>query len=873
MKSLAVCLMGLLVCVQAGATVPEVAGHVRFGDGQPVGGVAVVLFDLADLRRGVVAQATTDETGQFALPLASSGLPVGFALGQNYPNPFNPSTVIPYELASSAHVRLEIFNTLGQRVAVLVDGEQAAGSYTATWTATNGAGQAVAAGIYLYRLTVGGVTATGRAVLVDGGAGFDRLNSLGRASTSSDLLGVGAMDVGGRSYGLVVSGVGIEPYMDADFRVGAGSVVIEVAAQRVGRAKVVASGILGDVDNNGEVNLLDALLVAMYIANPASGLPEGINMALGDVNGDGVLNFTDAWLVGTYALDPSAAGLPAGIGEQATAGELVGGFDAPTRLTDHEGADDQPSWSPDGTQLVFRSNRDGKLNIYVMGSDGSNPTRLTAEDYNSSPSWSPDGTKIAFSSGDTDGDAIYVMGSDGSDATRLTYRGNNGSPSWSPDGARIAFASTPTPSANLEIYVMGSDGSNLTRLTDTGWNDSPVWSPDGSKIAFVSNRGTGEVDTFDIYVMGSDGSNPTRLTDAGDNRSPSWSPDGTRIAFQSTRDGETDIYVMGSDGSDATRLTATGDNRSPSWSPDGTRIAFLSTRDGNWDIYAAVLAEGSDASVAVVDIPVSGGAAGEERAFPLPGGGEMEFVWIEPGTFMMGSPDTELGRRGNEGPVHEVEISKGFWLGKYEVTAGQFRGFIDATEYDAENSCMKYRSGSASGGANWRNPGYAQADDHPVVGVSWVDVFEYADWLSGETGALYRLPTEAEWEYACRAGSRTRWSLGDEDGNDERLLHKYAWYRTNTSPFGTKAVGGKLPNSWGLYDMHGNVSEWVRDWYGEDYYNSSPRVDPLGPDTGSSLVVRGGSFRNDAQYVRSANRSTSGTYCSNLLGFRLVRIR
>ena len=850
MKSLAVCLMGLLVCVQAGATVPEVAGHVRFGDGQPVGGVAVVLFDLADLRRGVVAQATTDEAGQFALPLASSGLPVGFALGQNYPNPFNPSTVIPYELASSAHVQLEIFNTLGQRVATLVDGEQAAGSYTATWTATDGAGQAVAAGIYLYRLTVGGVTATGRAVLVDGGAGFDRLNSLGRASTSSDLLGVRAMDVGGRSYGLVVSGVGIEPYMDADFRVGAGPVVIEVAAQ--GRAKVVANGILGDVDNNGEVNLLDALLVAMYIANPASGLPEGINMALGDVNGDGVLNLTDAWLIGTYAYDPAAAGLPAGIGEQATAGELVGGFDAPTRLTDHEGADDQPSWSPDGTQLVFRSNRDGKLDIYVMGSDGSNPTRLTAEDYNGSPSWSPDGTKIAFSSGDTDGDAIYVMGSDGSDATRLTYQGNNGSPSWSPDGARIAFASTPTPSANLEIYVMGSDGSNLTRLTDTGWNDSPVWSPDGSKIAFVSNRGTGEVDTFDIYVMGSDGGNPTRLTDAGDNRSPSWSPDGTRIAFQSTRDGETDIYVMGSDGSDATRLTATGDNRSPSWSPDGTRIAFLSTRDGNWDIYAAVLEEGSDASVAVVDIPVGGGAAGEERAFPLPVAdwqepGSMEFVWIEPGTFWMGSPDSEKGRDSNEGPVHEVEISKGFWLGKYEVTVGEW-GLVMGSEGSVDDNRF------------------------PKTDISWDDVQEFIGLLNDAAGdSLYRLPTEAEWEYACRAGTspRSRWSFGD----DEDQLGDYAWYYGNSSN-AVKEVGGKLPNAWGLYDMHGNVYEWVQDWYGSDYYNSSPRVDPLGPSTGSYRVGRGGYFYDYARHVQSAIRNYYSPVNRHYsIGVRLVRIR
>ena len=851
MKSLAVCLLSLLVSVStASAEAPTVLGQVRLVDGSPVGGAQVLLFDVADLRRGALGQATTDGDGRFALPLApqlgGAGLPAGFVLGANYPNPFNPATVIPYQLAAPAHVRLEIFNTLGQRVATLVDGEQAAGSYTATWTATDGAGQAVAAGVYLYRLTAGGAAATGRMVLVDGQAGIGVGNSdrYSLPVVSSDGGGM-LMDVE-TAYGLVVSGVGLVPYVDADFRVGAGPVVIEVAAQ--GRAKVVASGILGDVDNNGQVNLLDALLVAMYIANPSSVLPDGSDIALGDVNGDGVLNLTDAWLIGTYAYDPSAAGLPAGIGEEATGGGLVGGFDAPTRLTDHEGSDDQPSWSPDGTQLVFRSNRDGKLNIYVMGSDGSDPTRLTAEDYNSSPSWSPDGTRIAFSSGNTDGNAIYVMGSDGSDATRLTYRGNNGSPSWSPDGARIAFASTPTPSANLEIYVMGSDGSNLTRLTDTGWNDSPVWSPDGSKIAFASNRGTGEVDTFDIYVMGSDGSDATRLTATGDNRSPSWSPDGTRIAFQSTRDGETDIYVMGSDGSDATRLTATGDNRSPSWSPDGTRIAFLSTRDANWDIYAAVL-EGGGAPV-VVDIPVGGGTAGQEQTFSLPVQEgydpiSMEFVWIEPGTFRMGSPDSEEGRGSDEGPVHEVEISQGFWLGKYEITQGQWE------------AVMGSNPSSYKGGDNW-----------PVEQVSFHDVQEFIVRLNDATDSdVYRLPSEAEWEYACRAGTSTRWSFGDS----EIRLGQHAWY-ANNNPGHPSEVGKKLPNPWGLYDMHGNVWEWVQDGYDGNYYANSPRVDPLG--SGSKRVVRGGSFSLSAPYVRSASRSYASPGARHPhFGVRLLRIR
>ena len=149
MKSFAVWL-GLLVFVSVGTAERSfILGHVRLLDGQPVAGARVMLFDLADLRRGAVVQATTDAVGQYALPLASLGghaRPSGFVLGPNYPNPFNPSTLIPYELASSGYVRLEVFNLLGQRVATLVDGVQAAGAHRARWDGTDAAGQAAAGG-------------------------------------------------------------------------------------------------------------------------------------------------------------------------------------------------------------------------------------------------------------------------------------------------------------------------------------------------------------------------------------------------------------------------------------------------------------------------------------------------------------------------------------------------------------------------------------------------------------------------------------------------------------------------------------------------------------------------------------------------------
>ena len=305
MKSLMVCLVGLLVSVHASpVSPPVVSGQVRLSDGSPVAGAQVVLFDVADLRRGAVGQATTDEAGQFALPLAAGGalvLPQGVALGQNYPNPFNPSTLIPYQLAATSPVRLEVFNVLGQRVATLVDGEQGAGAYVARWDGTDAAGGAAASGLYFYRLTVGGAHQTGKMVLVDGQAGVP----LGGARVAAVPLAAGSTG----AYGLVVSGEGLVAYVDSDFGVAAGSgpVAIEVEARPNVRMKVVPTleGMLGDVNTDGRVDLDDGLLVAMYGVDPALSLPDHGELALGDVNCNGRVELEDAGLIASYVAHPS----------------------------------------------------------------------------------------------------------------------------------------------------------------------------------------------------------------------------------------------------------------------------------------------------------------------------------------------------------------------------------------------------------------------------------------------------------------------------------------------------------------------------------------------------------------------------------------
>jgi len=257
----------------------------------------------------------------------------------------------------------------------------------------------------------------------------------------------------------------------------------------------------------------------------------------------------------------------------------------------------------------------------------------------------------------------------------------------------------------------------------------------------------------------------------------------------------------------------------------------------------------------------NGGApqTGKTITVTLSGSTEMEFVYISPGTFTMGSPSSESGRGSHEGPQHEVTISEGFYLGKYEVMQGQWEAVMGDTPWSGQNLVQ------ANG-------------NHPAVYVSWDDVQIFVQKLNAAAGdSLYRLPSEAEWEYVCRAETTARWAFGD----DKSELTNYAWYTVNAWDVGERyahAVGTKLPNPWGLHDMHGNVWEWCQDWYGSSwcgdssYYSNSPSTDPPGLSTGSTRVLRGGGFLNFAQGVRSALRGrNSPSYRYFIFGFRLLR--
>ncbi len=252
---------------------------------------------------------------------------------------------------------------------------------------------------------------------------------------------------------------------------------------------------------------------------------------------------------------------------------------------------------------------------------------------------------------------------------------------------------------------------------------------------------------------------------------------------------------------------------------------------------------------------------GDEYTDPLTG---MVFVYIAGGCYEMGSPSFESGSDNDEGPVHMVCVD-GFYIGKYEVTNSQYR---------------QYRSGHRSKDYKGRS---LDGENQPVVYVSWREARDYASWLGSRSGKRYRLPTEAEWEYAARGGTTTSRYWGDRSDtacvyanvHDLTSDKEFSWYwqhhQCDDGYAVTAPVGRFRPNGYGLYDMLGNAWEWCSDWYGSDYYSSSPKENPSGPAAGEDRVLRGGGRNCKPRSVRSASRNSSTPgFRRNHVGFRLV---
>jgi sulfatase modifying factor 1 len=293
----------------------------------------------------------------------------------------------------------------------------------------------------------------------------------------------------------------------------------------------------------------------------------------------------------------------------------------------------------------------------------------------------------------------------------------------------------------------------------------------------------------------------------------------------------------------------------------------------------------------------------------------IKLVLIPAGEFMMGSGEPvekilatfpNYDRKpeffNDEFPQHRVRITKPFYFSACEVTNGQFQKFVNATGYKTQAEREEVHPlGSGGWGFNqaeqkfegrdmkynWRSPGFAIEDDGPVVDVTWNDVVAFCQWLSEKEGKTYRLPTEAEWEYAARAGTKTRYWSGDDPNSLARIAntadaaffraipHYYPLEKTLTANDGQvlpAKVGSYPPNAFGLFDVHGNVWEWTADWWAEDYYAKSPVDDPQGPPSGDKKVRRGGAWHSAPLFTRISFRNynkVESRYPN--LGFRIVR--
>ena len=413
-------------------------------------------------------------------------------------------------------------------------------------------------------------------------------------------------------------------------------------------------------------------------------------------------------------------------------------------------------------------------------------------------------------------------------------------------GFRVGFQAVKPDGANPELELFG--GAGITREAGQAWAEPGAAghdARDGNLTASITATGTVDMNTTGTYILtysvadaAGNEANASRTVTVVDTTHPVLTLLGDANMSQAKDSAWVDPGATASDSLDG-NLTSS--------------ITITGTVDVNTTgVYTLTYSISDGASnEANATRTVNVGQASTHNA-DLNASVQLQMLWVEPGTFTMGSPTTETGRSTNE-TEHNVTLTKGFYLGKYEVTQAQYEAVMTGNS-----------DGLSATPSEWPNN-----PNRPVEKVSWEDAQIFLSRLNAQqssnipAGWAYVLPTESQWEYACRAGTTTMYSWGNDINSS----------RANYSESGlsqTRDVGYYAANPWGFFDMHGNVREWTADWYQASYPTGNPVVDPTGPASGSNRVERGGSWNAAGTYLRSARRNiTTPSYRSNYLGFRV----
>ena len=851
----------------------SVTGTVTDTSGNPVSGALVTFSD--ESKPDNYFFDYTDESGRYeiipSVVYVAEDKPIPFTLRQNFPNPFNPSTTIPFSLDNSGHIRLTIYNVMGQEIKTLVDGYRSSGMHTVVWDGRDADGKAAASGLYLYRLTYGDKSESRKMLLLDGGGVVTGAD----VSTGKPHVAKPTQQVDTSYYSVTVIKGGFFDYSQDNVDINA------VSSLDILLEPYTATYETGTTDTNGTTQITDY--------SGASVTVEFVNAAESPIDNLEIYTISNPYGTTIICSDP-----------------LNRYFDS----VHHESSNFTQKPAPiivnhfketlidDETKDEYVHTFEGKdaVNIWrdfqiIHKEDPVTWSEILPGEWGTYTEWNKlEKITCVIKVGSFPSNGMLLVRTSFGERAKevLVSEYNTMKVKMHQVGHWAIFMNDMTVLADAKLWgKVVSEGAVLSgveiSLTNGPSDDIAAVSTNKSGIFEIAGiiPGSYTLDTLEPRSMTITIGESNQIQFGGTaGQSITIGPVKFRDYENSTqtidlKSGEnyTTIELSYSDLASVSPKIYYRTKGQSSFSSS----AMTSTTDGAFqgDI------PGDIVTTAGIEFKIEGTYSGETVTTPIfstpvasppSSGGEtttykdITFVSIPSDTFRMGDVEN-YGQYSNEKPVHSVTLSS-FEMSIYEVTQGQYQSVMGTNP--AKN--------------------YGVGDNYPVYYVSWYDAVKFCNKLSDAAGlercynestwacdfgkSGFRLPTEAEWEYACRAGTETNFYTGNaisSDGYTSTDLDRAGWYYGNSGSK-THPAGEKEKNAFGLFDMHGNVWEWCNDWYGESYYTSSTSADPVGPTSGSRRVLRGGSWYNNARYCRSAYRSWNyPSYSYNYLGFRVVR--